>query len=89
MAAKNRQNTKYQAKRRQVMWSAGMPLPKFADRNTSAAIVTHFHFPVMPGTLATWPLVARKPNRAVIYEVEEVLKFAQLKVQQAPTYKQA
>ena len=72
-----------------LRWTADQPLPKYADRQTCAAIVTHFHFPVMARTIATWPLVARKPNRCVIYDVEEVLNFAQLKFQQAPAYKHA
>jgi hypothetical protein len=54
-------------------WTAEKPLPLYADRKTCAAIVTHFRFPVMPKTIATWPLDARKPNRTVVYEVSELL----------------
>ncbi|NBX42761.1 MAG: DNA-binding response regulator, partial [Rhodobacteraceae bacterium] len=45
-----------------------------------ASIVSHFHFPVMPRTIATWPLVARRPNRCVVYEVSEVLEFEDIKL---------
>ena len=69
-------------------WTAASPIPKYADRETCAAIVSHFHFPVMPRTIATWPLVARRPNRNVVYDVNEVLEFAKYKFNQSPTYKQ-
>ena len=69
-------------------WTAVSPIPKYADRETCAAIVSHFHFPVMPRTIATWPLVARRPNRNVVYDVNEVLEFAKYKFNQSPTYKQ-
>ena len=70
-------------------WQPDQPLPRYADRDTCAAIVTHFHFPVMPRTVATWPLVARRPNGRVVYKVEEVLEFASNKFKSAPVYKQA
>ena len=70
-------------------WTADKPLPIYADRKTCAAIVTHFLFPVMPRTLATWPLVARKPNRTVIYKVAEVLEYANKRFDEAYHYKQA
>jgi len=70
-------------------WTADKPLPIYADRKTCAAIVTHFLFPVMPRTLATWPLVARKPNRTVIYKVAEVLEYATKRFDEAYHYKQA
>ena len=69
-------------------WHEDHPLPKFADRETCAAIVSHFFFPIKPRTIATWPLVARRPNRNVVYEVEEVLRFAKQKFNQSPSYKQ-
>ena len=69
-------------------WKPDQPLPKYADRDTCASIVSHFHFPVMPRTIATWPLVARRPNRCVVYEVSEVLEIAKQKFNQATAYKQ-
>ena len=69
-------------------WHDDQALPKFADRETCAAIVSHFFFPIKPRTIATWPLVARRPNRCVVYEVNEVLEFAKHKFNQATAYKQ-
>ena len=71
-----------------IRWKPDQPLPKYADRDTCASIVSHFHFPVMPRTIATWPLVARRPNRCVVYEVSEVLEIAKQKFNQATDYKQ-
>ena len=70
-------------------WTAAKPLPLFADRRTCAAIVTHFFFPVMPRTIATWPLVARRPNGKVIYEVDELMAYAAKRFREAYSYKQA
>tara|TARA_B100001057_G_scaffold463580_1_gene517673 strand:+ start:461 stop:694 length:234 start_codon:yes stop_codon:yes gene_type:complete len=69
-------------------WNGDQALPKFADRETCAAIVSHYFFPIKPRTIATWPLVARRPNRNVVYDVNEVLEFAKYKFNQSPTYKQ-
>jgi len=69
-------------------WKPDQPLPKYADRDTSASIVSRFHFPVMPRTIATWPFVARRPNRNVVYEVDEVLSFAKSKFDKSLAYKQ-
>ena len=70
-------------------WTAEKPLPLYADRKTCAAIVTHFLFPVMPRTIATWPLLARKPNGTVVYEVSELLSYATKRFDEAYKYKQA
>ena len=70
-------------------WTADKPLPLYADRKTCAAIVTHFLFPVMPRTIATWPLIARRPNRTVVYEVSELLSYATKRFDEAYKYKQA
>lgn len=70
-------------------WHDDKTLPKFADRDTCAAIVTHFFFPVKPRTLATWPLVARRPNRCVVYEVSELMAYAEKRFKEAYSYKQA
>jgi hypothetical protein len=70
-------------------WTADKPLPVFADRRTCAAIVTHRFFPVKPRTIATWPLVARRPNGKVIYEVDEVMAHAAKRFDEAYSYKQA
>ena len=69
-------------------WNVDQALPKFADRETCAEIVSHFFFPIKPRTIATWPLVARRPNRNVVYNVEEVLRFAKAKFDQSSAYKQ-
>ena len=70
-------------------WKEDRPLPKFADRDTCATIVSHFFFPVKPRTIATWPLVARRPNRCVVYDVSELLAYAQKRFNEAYSYKQA
>lgn len=70
-------------------WQEDRPLPKFADRETCAAIVSHFFFPVKPRTLATWPLVARRPNGKVIHEVDELMAYAAKRFDEAYSYKQA
>ena len=69
-------------------WRPDQPLPKNANKITSAAIVSHFYFPVSPRTLETWPLTVRRPNRAAIYEVEELMRFAEQKYNNAFAYKQ-
>lgn len=69
-------------------WQEDRPLPKFADRETCAAIVSHFFFPVKPRTLATWPLVAHRPNRCVVYEVNELMAYAAKRFDEAYSYKQ-
>lgn len=71
-----------------IQWSDDLALPKFADRETCAAIISHYYFPIKARTIATWPLVARRPNRNVVYEVEEVLRFAKAKFDQSSAYKQ-
>ena len=70
-------------------WTADKPLPVFADRRTCAAIVTHYFFPVKPRTIATWPLVARRPNGKVIHEVNELMAYAAKRFDEAYSYKQA
>jgi hypothetical protein len=69
-------------------WSPGQPLPRYADRNTLAAIITHRCFPISPRTLERWPLTARKPNKAVVYDVTEALDYAEQQLNKAYAYKQ-
>lgn len=69
-------------------WLPGTPLPRFADKATLAAIITHNFFPIRPRSLERWPLTARRPNKAVVYDVEEAMAFAQNKLNQAYAYKQ-
>ena len=64
------------------------PLPRYADRKTLAAIITHNFFPISHRTLQTWPLTVRRPNRAAVYEVAEALEFAEQKLEGAISYKQ-
>lgn len=72
-----------------IQWSDDLALPKFADRETCAAIISHYYFPIKARTIATWPLVVRKPNRSVVYDVREILSYAETKFNAAPKYKQA
>lgn len=69
-------------------WEPDQPLPRFADRKTLAAIITHNFFPISHRTLQTWPLTVRRPNRAAVYEVAEALAFAEQKLDGAVSYKQ-
>ena len=70
-------------------WNGDQALPKFANRETCAEIVSHFFFPIKPRTIATWPLVARRPNRCVVYEVSELMAYAEKRFEDAYSYKQA
>jgi hypothetical protein len=73
---------------RNASWLPDQPLPKFADKVTSAAIVTHYFFPISPRTLERWPLTVRRPNKAVVYEVAELMKMAESRLKAAYAYKQ-
>jgi len=70
-------------------WIPNQPLPQFADKVTSAAIVSHHYFPISPRTLERWPLTVRRPNKVAIYEVEELMRIAEQKLNAACAYKQA
>ena len=74
---------------RSSTWIPGQPLPQFADKVTSAAIVSHHYFPISPRTLERWPLTVRRPNKVAIYEVEELMRIAEQKLNAACAYKQA
>lgn len=74
---------------RNPKWQPDQPLPKYADKATAAAIVTHLFFPISPRTLEKWPLVVRRPNKAAIFEVAELLRHAEQKFEAAPPYKQS
>jgi len=74
---------------RGVTWQPGQPVPVRANRPTSAALVTHFYFPISPRTLERWPLTVRRPNKVAIYEVEELMRIAEQKLNAACAYKQA
>lgn len=69
-------------------WQPGQPLPRYADKATTAAIITHNFFPIRPRTLERWPLVARRPNKTVVYDVKEAMALAQRKLDHAHAYKQ-
>ena len=69
-------------------WQPEQPLPQYADKATTAAIITHYHFPIRPRTLERWPLTVRRPNKAAIYEVAEALACAEAKLNSAHVYKQ-
>ncbi len=72
-----------------LYWHPGQPLPKFADRATMAAIIGHEYFPISPRTLERWPLRAWRPNKAVVYSVQEALNHAKSQMDTSPSYKQA
>ena len=74
---------------RNPKWHPDQPLPKYADKATAEAIVTHLFFPISPRTLEKWPLVVRRPNKAAIFEVAELLRHAEQKFEAAPPYKQS
>jgi hypothetical protein len=73
---------------RKTTWKPVQPLPQYADKQTAAAIITHFYFPISPRTLERWPLIVRRPNKAAIYAVEELLSVAKQKFEDACAYKQ-
>ena len=70
-------------------WTPEQPLPQYADKPTAAAIITHHFFPISPRTLERWPLTVRRPNKAAVYEVGELMAFAERKFNSAYVYKQA
>ena len=70
-------------------WEPDKPLPRFADRKTTAAIVSFHYFPVSHRTIEKWPLTVRRPNRAAIYLVQEAMEYAEQKLSNAVCYKQA
>ena len=69
-------------------WQPEQPLPQYADKTTAAAIITHHFFPISPRTIERWPLTVRRPNKATIYEVGELMAYAEAKLQAAYAYKQ-
>ena len=69
-------------------WYPGLPHPRYADRKTLAAIITHRCFPISPRTLERWQLTVRKPNKSVIYDVTEALEYAEQQLSNAYDYKQ-
>ena len=71
-----------------IHWRPGSPLPHYADKATAAAIITHHFFPISPRTIERWPLTVRRPNKATIYEVSELMVFAEEKLNAAYAYKQ-
>ena len=70
-------------------WKPEQPLPQYADKPTAAAIITHHFFPISPRTLERWPLTVRRPNKASVYAVAEVMAVAEAKLNLAYSYKQA
>ena len=74
---------------RDTTWTPEQPLPQYADKPTAAAIITHHFFPISPRTLERWPLTVRRPNKKTVYEVDELMAFAEAKFSSAYVYKQA
>ena len=74
---------------RDTTWKPEQPLPQYEDKQTAAAIITHHFFPISPRTLERWPLTVRRPNKATVYEVDEVMAVAEAKLNSAYAYKQA
>jgi len=84
-----RRNAKRSILMRKTAWQPEQPLPQYADKPTAAAIVTHHFFPISPRTLERWPLTVRRPNKATVYEVDELMAVAEAKLKSAYAYKQA
>ena len=72
-----------------ITWSVGSPLPAYANKTTVAAIISHLVFPISRSTIENWPMIARRPNRENVYNVEDALNLANAKLEQSPSYKQA
>ena len=72
-----------------ITWSAGSPLPAYANKTTVAAIISHLVFPISRRTIENWPMIARRPNRENVYNVEDALNLAKTKLEKSPSYKQA
>ena len=72
-----------------ITWSAGSPLPAYANKTTVAAIISHLVFPISRRTIENWPMIARRPNRENVYNVEDALDLAKAKLEKSPSYKQA
>ena len=72
-----------------ITWSAGSPLPAYANKTTVAAIISHLVFPISRRTIENWPMIARRPNRENVYNVEDALSLAKAKLEKSPSYKQA
>ena len=72
-----------------ITWSAGSPLPAYANKTTVAAIISHHVFSISRRTIENWPLIARRPNRENVYNVEDALSLAKTKLEKSPSYKQA
>ena len=70
-------------------WKPDEPLPTNVDRKTAAKVVTHFVFPVSPRTIASWPLVVKRPNRSAIYNTQELIEYAEKKLANSISYKQS
>ena len=70
-------------------WRPDQQLPQYADKPTAAAIITHHFFPISPRTLERWPLTVRRPNKATVYAVAEVMAVAEAKLNSAYAYKQS
>ena len=62
---------------RKTTWLPDQPLPQYADKQTAAAIITHFYFPISPRTLERWRWTGEGPaflkiGGRVIYRLEDV-----------------
>ena len=75
--------------RQRTTWKAGEPLPEYANKATLAYIITHHLYPIKNRTIEHWPLIAHRPNRENVYNVEDALRYAKFKLKNAPSYKQA
>ncbi len=71
-----------------LYWHPGQPFPKFADRTTMAAIIAHEFFPISPRTLERWPIRVWRPNKSVVYDVQEALDIARDKMDARHPYRQ-
>ena len=58
-------------------WKPGQPLPKRADRADLAKIITHEFGPISPRSLEKWPLLGRRFNGRMVFDVQPALKLAE------------
>jgi hypothetical protein len=59
-------------------------LPARVDRQTGAALIQQYFFPVSPRTLERWPITWRRINGRALVKTDELLSEAQRRVDAAP-----
>ena len=69
-------------------WAPEQPLPKYADRKTLAAIITHHFFQLAIEHSRHGQSRFVVQIRSAVYEVSEAMEFAQSKLDKSVCYKQ-